>query len=176
MHEARTIMESALQVDLARSEAPADQILDSALGQAATHPMVISSHAVREGTANDKSEHSIRGRSETTAQVRLVPKKPKDQRSRSPSAQDAPTNTLELGNFDETAPSFSLHPVDEGFGAWSYVASAFAMFIVVWGMLVASRIVIGGMSLILDSQDSPKRFRSSKLIFHLKGFRGMPTQ
>lgn len=91
-------MENALQVDLARAEAPADQVLDSALGQAAMPPMVLSS---LEGTTNDKSEHNIRGRSEATAQVRLVPKKPKDQRSRSPSAQGAPTNTLELGNFDE---------------------------------------------------------------------------
>lgn len=126
-------MESALQVDLTRPEAPAKQVLDSALGQAATRPTVLSSPAVAEGTVNVKSKDGIRGRSETTAQVRLVPKIPKDHRSRSPSTQDMPTNTLELGNFDETAQGFSLQAVDEGFGAWSYVASAFAMFIVVWG-------------------------------------------
>lgn len=128
-------MESALQVDLARSEAPAEQVLDSALGQAATRPIVLSPPAVAEETSNEKSKHTVRGRSETTAQVRLVPKIPKDQRSRSPATQDLPTNTLELGNFDETAEGFSLQPVDKGFGAWSYVASAFAMFIVVWGRL-----------------------------------------
>lgn len=50
------------------------------------------------------------------------------------------------------------------------------MFIVVWGMLVASKIVIGGMSPNLDLQDSPKRFRSFKLIFRLKSFRGMRIQ
>ncbi|CAF9921070.1 MAG: hypothetical protein ALECFALPRED_001705 [Alectoria fallacina] len=126
-------MESALQVDLARSEAPAEQVLDSALGQIATPPNVLSSPAVAEGKPHDKPEHMIRGRSETTAQVRLVPKIPKDQRSRSPSTQDLPTNTLESGNFDGIAQGFSLQPVDEGFGAWSYAASAFAMFIVVWG-------------------------------------------
>lgn len=126
-------MESALQVDLARPEAPAEQVLESALGQAATRPP-----ALAEGPINDKSKDTVRGRSETTAQVRLVPKIPKDQRSRSPSTQDLPTNTLELGDFDETAQGFSLQPVDEGFGAWSYVASAFAMFIVVWGKSIAS--------------------------------------
>ena len=127
-------MESALQADLARSEAPAEQVLDSALGQAATRPVLPSSSASSERTDNDTSDHTIRGRSETTAQVRLVPKIPKGHRSRSPATQDAPGSILELGNFDETAQGFSLQPVDEGFGAWSYVASAFAMFIVVWGM------------------------------------------
>ena len=131
-------MEGALQVDLARPEAPAEQVLDSALGQAVARPTVLSSSAFPEGTINDKSKHTIRGRSETTAQVRLVPKIPKGHRSRSPATQDAPTDTLERGNFDEIAQSFSLQPVDEGFGAWSYVASAFAMFIVVWGKIVAT--------------------------------------
>ena len=127
-------MESAFQVDLARPEAPTEKVLDSALGQAATRPAVLSSSTSGGRTTSDKSEHTIRGRSETTAQVRLVPKIPKGERSRSPATQDAPGGILELGNFDETAQGFSLQPVDEGFGAWSYVASAFAMFIVVWGM------------------------------------------
>ena len=131
-------MESALQVDLARPEAPADQVLNSALGQAATRPAVLSPPDRTDGTGNGESKNTIRGRSETTAQVRLVPKIPKGERSRSPSTQDAPTDTLERGKLDELAQSFTLQPVDEGFGAWSYVASAFAMFIVVWGKLVAT--------------------------------------
>lgn len=144
-------MESALEVDLARSEAPAGQVMDSALGQAATRPTVLHSPAHAEETINDESKHTIRGRSETTAQVRLVPKIPKNHRSRSPSTQDAPTNTLELGNADELAQGFSLQPVDEGFGAWSCVASAFAMFIVVWGKLIAPSPVLGASHLILCS-------------------------
>ena len=131
-------MESALQVDLARPEAPAEQVLNSALGQGVTRPATLSSPDSTEGAPNNESKHTIRGRSETTAQVRLVPKIPKGDRSRSPSTQDAPTDTLERGNFDELAQSFTLQPVDEGFGAWSYVASAFAMFIVVWGKLVTT--------------------------------------
>lgn len=138
MRNARAMMESALQVDLSRPEAPAEQVLNSALGQAATRPPIISSPNSTERVPSDESKHTIRGRSETTAQVRLVPKLPKGDRSRSPSTQDAPTDTLERGNFDELAQSFTLQPVDEGFGAWSYVASAFAMFIVVWGKLVTT--------------------------------------
>ena len=131
-------MESALQVDLARPEAPAEQVLNSALGQGSSRPAVLSSSGSTEGTLNNESKHTIRGRSEATAQVRLVPKIPKGQRPRSPSTQDAPTDTLERGNFDEIAQGFSLQPVDAGFGAWSYVASAFAMFIVVWGKPVTT--------------------------------------
>jgi hypothetical protein len=33
----------------------------------------------------------------------------------------------------EGAPVSIVRPPDEGFGAWSYAMSAFAMFIVVWG-------------------------------------------
>ena len=139
MDKAHATMESALQIDLARPEAPAEQVLNSALGQAATRPAIPPPPDSAEGATNDQSKYAIRGRSETTAQVRLVPKIPKGHRSRSPSTQDAPTDTLERGNFDEIAQSFSLQPVDEGFGAWSYVASAFAMFIVVWGKSIATR-------------------------------------
>ena len=144
-------MESALQVDLARSEAPTEQVLDSALGQAIPRPTTNSSPANTAEVINDKSKHTVRGRSETTAQVRLNPKVPKEQRSRSTSTQGVPTTTLELGNFDETAQGFSLQPVDGGFGAWSYVASAFAMFIVVWGKLVTPRIASKALHLTLDS-------------------------
>ena len=44
-----------------------------------------------------------------------------------------PAKNLEPGNFVENTNSFTLQPVDRGFGAWSYAASTFAMFIVVWG-------------------------------------------
>ena len=132
------MMESALQVDLARPEAPAEQVLNSALGQAAARPAILSSSNSTERILSNESKHTIKGRSETTAQVRLVPKIPKGHRSRSSSTQDAPTETLERGNFDGIAQGFSLQPVDEGFGAWSYVASAFAMLIVVWGKPVTT--------------------------------------
>ncbi len=138
MREDRATMEGAVQVDLARSEAPAEQVLDSALGQAVARPAVLSPSTFAEANVKANTKHTIRGRSETTAQVRLVPKIPKGHRSRSAATQDAPTDTLERGDFDEIAQSFSLQPVDEGFGAWSYVASAFAMFIVVWGKSMAS--------------------------------------
>lgn len=65
--------------------------------------------------------------------MRLVPKLSRDRRSRSRSTQGESAKNLELGDFDDVANAFTLLPADEGFGAWSYVASAFAMFVVVWG-------------------------------------------
>ncbi len=41
--------------------------------------------------------------------------------------------STESGTLDSTAKEFALQPQDVGFGAWSYVAAAFAMYIVVWG-------------------------------------------
>ena len=114
-------METALQVDLSKPEAPAEQVLESALGEVAAQPR------------STDGKHLVRGRSDATHQARLGPKSSHGGRSRSSSAQAHSNEVSELGHFDETANSYSLQPVDEGFGAWSYVASAFAMFIVVWG-------------------------------------------
>ena len=114
-------METALQIDLSKPEAPAEQVLDSALGEVVAQPR----------TTDGKNLN--RGRSDVTHQARLGPKSSHGGRSRSTSARAHSSEVSELGHFDETANSYSLQPVDEGFGAWSYVASAFAMFIVVWG-------------------------------------------
>ena len=114
-------METALQIDLSKPEAPAEQVLDSALGEIAAQPR------------STEGKNLTRGRSDTTHQARLGPKSSHGGRPRSVSAREHSNEVSELGHFDETANSYSLQPVDEGFGAWSYVASAFAMFIVVWG-------------------------------------------
>ena len=114
-------METALQIDLSKPEAPANQVLDSALGDVAAQPY------------STASKNVMRGRSDATHQARLGPKSSHSGQPRSASARGGSNEVSELGHFDETANSYSLQPVDEGFGAWSYVASAFAMFIVVWG-------------------------------------------
>ena len=114
-------MDTALQIDLSKPEAPAEQVLNSALGEVAAKP------------CSTEGKNLTRGRSDTTHQARLVPKSSHSERSRSVSAREPSNEVSELGHFDETANSYNLQPVDEGFGAWSYVASAFAMFIVVWG-------------------------------------------
>ena len=125
-------METALQIDLARPEAPAEQVLGSALGQ--IPPQSTSARNLSPSQRSSKDEKQpIRGRSETTNQARLGPKSSQGRRSRSASTQGTVTEASETGQFDETANTYSLRPVDEGFGAWSYVASAFSMFIVVWG-------------------------------------------
>ncbi|KAI9814316.1 MAG: hypothetical protein M1826_002282 [Phylliscum demangeonii] len=99
-------MEAVLQVDLARSEAPAQQALKAVRGEA----------------AGRSSKGPFQGGSATTVQVSL---------------RSDPSDLYELDwkedSFGESANVVTLQPVDGGFGAWSYVASAFAMFIVVWG-------------------------------------------
>lgn len=125
-------MEAALQVDLARPEAPVDQVLESALGYNVSQPRINEPPSAQDTLTSD-AKWSVRGRAETTTQARLVPKSAKHSRSRSTSTHNVGAEASELGHFDESARVFALQPVDEGFGAWSYVASAFAMFIVVWG-------------------------------------------
>lgn len=128
-----TSMETALQVDLARPEAPADQVLESALGQDASQPRPGQASLSSNDASSNDAKRSARGRTETTHQIRLVPKSSQDHRSRSRSTQRAPGDELELRDSESTTNSYTLQPVDEGFGAWSYAVSAFAMFVVVWG-------------------------------------------
>ena len=125
-------MERALQIDLAKPEAPAQQVLNTALGDAETHLAAPRPNSPAQ-TAENHPRRSSKGGYPTTTQVRLNPKKPSSDTSPSHSIYDGPVNSLELGKFDATANVVTLQPVDEGFGAWSYVASAFAMYIVIWG-------------------------------------------
>jgi hypothetical protein len=126
-------MESALQVDLARREASSKQVPNSSLGQTAFHPTVSSTPLL---TDADPTSHNSAGRSRpggyaASIQVRLKPKVSRDD----PSPEPSMLNSLEFGEYDDATRVYNLQPMDEGFGAWSYVASAFAMYIVVWGRL-----------------------------------------
>ena len=125
-------METALQVDLAKPEAPTEQVLESALGQIPSQSTLARDQSPSHRPSNNENQ-PIRGRSETTNQARLGPKYSQGRRSRSVSTQGVSNEASEKGDFDKTTNAYTLQPVDEGFGAWSYVASAFAMFIVVWG-------------------------------------------
>ncbi|KAL8828409.1 MAG: hypothetical protein Q9191_002607 [Dirinaria sp. TL-2023a] len=130
-------MDSALEVDLAKPEATAAQVLDSALGQRSGSPN--SNQPIQQASIspNEQSQRSAVGGSATTIQPRLNPRAVPDRVSPSPSRSDntEPVKSLELGDHDDAANTYYLQPVDKGFGAWSYVASAFAMYIVVWGMM-----------------------------------------
>ena len=126
-------MDSALQADLARQEASAEQVMNSPLGQLASRPDFMAiSRSTSQHTTGDERE-PVRGRNETTSKARLAPKSSHGRKSRSRSTTKDKAKELELGSFDDIANAYHLQPVDEGFGAWSYVASAFSMFIVVWG-------------------------------------------
>jgi hypothetical protein len=120
-------MDSALQVDLAKPEAPANQVLDTSLGEAARHASSPAGSISRERSPST-SKQSIKGGSAATAQVSLKPK----------SVEQTSDSCIGSGDFEESPNVFVLQPVDNGFGAWSYVASAFAMYIVVWGKLYSS--------------------------------------
>ena len=128
-------MESALQVDLAKQETTAQQALDSALGQRFLNPSLDPSTGPANALSTEQPRRSSKGGSATTTQPRLNPKALPDRRSPSPSLFDraGAASSLELGEHDDSTNTYYLQPVDEGFGAWSYVASAFAMYIVVWG-------------------------------------------
>lgn len=134
-------MNSALQVDLAKSEAPAEQVLKSALGEAASHLTVPppSDQSSTESLPQHAPRRSSKGGYATTAQVRLKSKTSNDSLSRQ-NHDAAGSASLELGDLDN-ARVYTLQPADEGFGAWSYVACAFAMYIVVWGTFLHRKAV-----------------------------------
>ncbi|KAL8691226.1 MAG: hypothetical protein Q9218_003502 [Villophora microphyllina] len=120
-------MDSAREVDLARGQAPASQVLSSALGQAAYHQHAPNTEPSSSG--EPQAEHDparpLLGASATTAQVKLKPKSSDNRSSHS-------NSSFEMQDFGESVNVSTLQPMDKGFGAWSYVASAFAMYIVVW--------------------------------------------
>jgi hypothetical protein len=124
-------MEAVMQLDLARTEAPAGQVMDSVLGEGAEHFAAESTLRPPDAADSRSPRRSTRGASASTYQVRLKPKH--SERSASPSVEQTPADSLATGNLEAARLVSELQPVDQGFGAWSYVASAFAMYIVVWG-------------------------------------------
>lgn len=83
--------------------------------------------------ATETPRRSSRGGVTTTAQTRLYPPLPGTDTLLTNPIHDAASNFMELESFGETANVTKSLPVDAGFGAWSYVATAFSMFVVVWG-------------------------------------------
>jgi hypothetical protein len=67
----------------------------------------------------------------TTTQVSLKPKS--NRTTQGDPAQESALHGIETGKIEDIARVFALQPIDTGFGAWGYVASAMCMFIVVWG-------------------------------------------
>lgn len=121
-------MESATQIDLAKVEAPADQVLRIASLDPATTLLSIPNEQISVGEFARSPRRSSRGAITTTHYVRLKQKTP---------FKEHQTSGADAGNgpdpFGESTNSVELQPVDSGFGAWSYVAAAFSMYIVVWG-------------------------------------------
>lgn len=125
-------MDRSLQLDLAREETTPRQALDS--------PLESGGSSLRSPAQNDPDspnftmpshKRSSRGGMATTYQVRLKSKSPARASSASRPSRDGNVAKDEL--LGEGQNVVELQPMDQGFGAWSYVAATFAMFIVVWG-------------------------------------------
>ncbi len=128
-------MESALEVDLAKQEATAHQALNSALGQRLANPSLNPSAHTAKVLSIEQLRRSSKGGSATTTQPTLNPRASSSRRSPSPSPSECTEKFSDPGDCEDLRNAFHLQPVDEGFGPWSYAASAFAMYIVVWGVL-----------------------------------------
>ena len=135
-------MDSAREVDLARREAPAQQVLNSALGAAAYHRNGLSPVTSEEQPPGSLSAHTLQGATATTTQAKLKPKSLADRSSSSTNSGDQSGGSFEMEDFGESTNVTKLQPMDQGFGAWSYVASAFAMYIVVWGKILDQKIAL----------------------------------
>ncbi|MCJ1270393.1 hypothetical protein MMC22_010290 [Lobaria immixta] len=114
---------STLHIDPASLEGSASQVLGTASGEVNTSGQ----------NAADPPRRSSRGGVTTTTQTRLYPPTPGRDPLLTTPIQDAVSNSMELDSFGETVNVARSLPVDTGFGAWSYVAAAFSMFVVVWG-------------------------------------------
>lgn len=121
-------MEAETQLDLAREEAPAHQALDSPLRQLTPRLLLVPAEQTQTIDLSRSPKRSSRGAVWSAHQVRLKAKPP----ARAPvSSVDA--NESKIDPFGESSNIVELQPVDGGFGAWSYVAATFSMYIVVWG-------------------------------------------
>ncbi|KAL8746895.1 MAG: hypothetical protein Q9190_001160, partial [Brigantiaea leucoxantha] len=121
-------MEGTLQVDLSKPEAPADQAVNatSAPSTAVLDPSRLKSLSQK---LPGDTARSSRGGSVSTASLKWSLNSSQS-RSTSPASHET---TMEMGNTNDGSKVFTLQPQDTDFGAWSYVASAFAFYIVVWG-------------------------------------------
>jgi hypothetical protein len=82
------------------------------------------------GTRDTSATRKSKGGYLTTIQ-------PKLHESRKSSEAEREEQLELIGRESDATYIVELPPVDKGFGAWSYVVSAFAMFIVVWGMYLS---------------------------------------
>lgn len=120
---------STFHIDPAGLEDSAPQVLEKSSVEASSSGQ----------NADDTPRRSSRGGVTTTTQTWLYPPKLARDSLLTTPIYDPTSNSFELGSFGETANVATSLPADTGFGAWSYVASAFSMFVVVWGRSLFSR-------------------------------------
>jgi hypothetical protein len=116
-------MRGAMQVDLARTEAPASQVVDCVRegGEGGTgHIAAESTRRPFHAVDSRSPRRSTRGASASTYQVRVKPKH--SECSASASVGQTVAHSLATRNLEASRLASELQPVDQGFGAWSYVA------------------------------------------------------
>ncbi|KAF2152652.1 MFS general substrate transporter [Myriangium duriaei CBS 260.36] len=116
--------EIGLQVDLAKSEAPARQVIEHTSESFSATLQPIDADA--NGHALQPPKRASRGSISPVYQIQPLHKA-------SRAGHRASLSTVDSDAFKETDTVVELQPVDGGFGAWSYVAAAFSMYIVIWG-------------------------------------------
>ena len=104
---------------------PDDPETEAALSTTIPSPSSVAPRAER------SPQRSLKGASSVTGAVHLRPISP--DRSGLETWRAPPANSFDPGNFADEQRASILQPVDKGLAAWSYVAGAFAMYIVVWG-------------------------------------------
>ena len=112
-------MNAVQELDDSRSEATVEQARDAVQGspRSSTLPPLAPS---RSDESTEERRGSTQGSSVTTVRPRL-------------DTQSAFAFDFADSGLEQATNVVSLQPVDQGLGAWSYVAGAFSMYIVVWG-------------------------------------------
>ncbi|KAK5095048.1 hypothetical protein LTR70_007178 [Exophiala xenobiotica] len=121
-------MDAAKQLDLAREEAPVSQVLNSPPQQLAPQTLPVPEEVTPPIDRSQSPKRSSHGAIPSTHQVKLKQKPPAQASISSIDASESKHDP-----FSESSNIVELQPIDRGFGAWSYIAAAFAMYIVVWG-------------------------------------------
>ena len=128
-------LDTELRSDRRKPTDPARRALDGAVKE--TKPRIPAMRSDSSWlSSTDSQRRTSKGASSTTTQIQQL----NSPRVASFPTDDATASLMEGGRFGETANVATLPPADEGFGAWSYTASAFLMFVVVWGRLFFSMV------------------------------------
>lgn len=123
-------MAGSIQSSSASEEVVSTEILQNATAPIELDTLQVSRDELTASSPSQQDRRSSRGSIATTYQVGLKSASLISSSNRNGATPKPPFNA---DAFHESENVVELQPMDKGFGAWSYVAAAFAMYIVVWG-------------------------------------------